>query len=203
MVRGRPPTVSVPMLSAWSRLTISVPRWAKGDVMTTQTIDALRARVSGPVIAPGDPGYDEARKVYNFMIDRHPAAVVRCRNADDVVAVVRQAAQDGSELAVRGGEHSVPGFGTADDALVADLSGLSSVTVDASGQTARVGGGATWGASTTPRVRTGSRRPAASSPRPGSADSPSVAGSATSPVGTGCPATTCSRPRSSPRTGRW
>jgi FAD/FMN-containing dehydrogenase len=98
------------------------------------------------VIAPGDEGYDEARKVYNFMIDRHPAAVVKCRNAEDVVAVVQQAAQAGADLAVRGGEHSVPGFGTADDALVADLSGLASVVVDASGQRAKVGGGATWGA---------------------------------------------------------
>ena len=105
-------------------------------------IEALRASVTGPVVAPG---YDEARKVYNFMIDRNPAAVVSCRTTDDVAAVVRQAAETGTELAVRGGSHSVPGFGTADDALVADLSGLSSVTVDPSARTARVGGGVTWG----------------------------------------------------------
>src|ERR1019366_5728568 len=104
------------------------------------------SRVSGSVITPGDQGYDEARKVYNFMIDRHPAAVVRCTGAADVAAVVRLAAETGTELAVRGGEHSVPGFGTADDALVADLSGLSSVAVDPSGRTARAAGGATWGA---------------------------------------------------------
>ena len=114
--------------------------------MDTQTIQALQGSVTGPIVTPGDPGYDEARKVYNYMIDRHPAAVVSCRTADDVAAVVRQAAQTGTELAVRGGAHSVPGFGTADDALVVDLSGLSSVTVDPSSRTARVGGGATWGA---------------------------------------------------------
>ena len=113
--------------------------------MNAQMIEALRASVTGPVVAPGDPGYDEARKVYNFMIDRNPAAVVSCRTTDDVAAVVRQAAETGTELAVRGGSHSVPGFGTADDALVADLSGLSSVTVDPSARTARVGGGVTWG----------------------------------------------------------
>lgn len=114
--------------------------------MTSQTTDALRARVSGPVITPGHPSYEEARKVYNFMIDRRPAAIVQATNATDVAAVVRQAAETGLELAVRGGAHSVPGFGTADGALVADLAGLSTVTVDPSTRTARAGGGVTWGA---------------------------------------------------------
>lgn len=114
--------------------------------MSTLTIQALRGSVTGQVVTPSDPGYEEARKVYNFMIDRHPAAVVLCRTADDVAAVVRHAAETGTELAVRGGAHSVPGFGTADDALVVDLSGLNSVAVDPSSRTARVGGGVTWGA---------------------------------------------------------
>jgi len=113
--------------------------------MNAQTIQALRAAVTAPIIIPGDSGYDEARKVYNFMIDRHPAAVVSCRTAGDVAAVVRQARESGIELAVRGGAHSVPGFGTADGAVVADLSGLSSVTVDQANGSARVGGGVTWG----------------------------------------------------------
>jgi FAD/FMN-containing dehydrogenase len=113
--------------------------------MTAQMITTLRARVTGPVTTPEDPGYDEARRVYNFMIDRHPAAVVQCADPADVAAVVRHAAETGTELAVRGGAHSVPGFGTADGALVADLSGLSSVTVDPSRRTARAGGGVTWG----------------------------------------------------------
>lgn len=112
--------------------------------MSQLSIDALRAAVTGPVFAPGDPGYEDARKVYNFMIDRHPAAVVTCTSEDDVVEVVRHAADTGTPVAVRGGSHSVPGFGSADGALVADLSGLSGVTV-ADDQTARVGGGATWG----------------------------------------------------------
>jgi FAD/FMN-containing dehydrogenase len=114
--------------------------------MSTLTIQALRGSVTGQVVTPSDPGYEEARKVYNFMIDRHPAAVVLCRTADDVATVVRHAAETGTELAVRGGAHSVPGFGTADDALVVDLSGLNSVTVDPASRTARVGGGVTWGA---------------------------------------------------------
>ena len=113
--------------------------------MTAQSIDALRSQVSGPVSAPGDAGYEEARKVYNFMIDRQPAAVAVCSSAKDVAAVVRFAGDNGLDLAVRGGSHSVPGFGTADGALVADLSGLSTVSVDAAGRTARAGGGVTWG----------------------------------------------------------
>ena len=113
--------------------------------MTAETIAALRAEVTGTVIAPEDPTYEEARRVYNFMIDRRPAAVVLCSTAADVAAVVRYAARTGTELAVRGGAHSVPGFGTADGAIVADLSGLSSVTVDAENRTARAGGGVTWG----------------------------------------------------------
>ena len=113
--------------------------------MNALTIQALRDSVTGPVSTPGDPGYDEARQVYNFMIDRRPAAVVSCLTPDDVAAVVRHAHETGTELAVRGGSHSVPGFGTADDALVVDLAGLSAVTVDQDGDSARVGGGATWG----------------------------------------------------------
>jgi FAD/FMN-containing dehydrogenase len=113
--------------------------------MTTQMTETLRRSVTGSVTAEGDPGYDEARRVYNFMIDRRPAAVVRCANTADVAAVVRQAAEAGLELAVRGGAHSVPGYGTADGALVADLSGLSTVTVDPVARTATAGGGVTWG----------------------------------------------------------
>src|SRR4029453_17775044 len=89
--------------------------------------------------------YEEARRVYNGMIDARPAAIVRCATDDDVVAVVRLAAEKGMELAVRGGGHSVPGFGTANGAIVADLSGLQSVEVDDERRTAAAGGGTTWG----------------------------------------------------------
>jgi len=111
----------------------------------TQALGTLAERVSGPVIRPGDEGYEEARRVYNAMIDVRPAAVVRCATEDDVVAVVRAAAEKGMDLAVRGGAHSVPGFGTAEGALVADLSGMQSVEVDDAARTASAGGGTTWG----------------------------------------------------------
>ncbi|MFB7666343.1 FAD-binding oxidoreductase [Kitasatospora sp. NPDC056138] len=100
-------------------------------------------RVHGAVITPGDGGYDEARRVYNGMIDRYPAAVVRCANAGDVLATVGCARETGLDLAVRGGSHSVPGYGTCDDGIVADLSGMRGVRVDPAARTARVEGGAT------------------------------------------------------------
>jgi FAD/FMN-containing dehydrogenase len=111
----------------------------------TQALATLADRVSGTVIRPGGEGYEEARRVYNGMIDARPAAIVRCASDEDVVQVVRAAAERRMDLAVRGGGHSVPGFGTADGALVADLSPMQSVQVDDAARTATAGGGTTWG----------------------------------------------------------
>ncbi len=105
----------------------------------------LAASLRGPLVTPGEEGYDSARRVYNAMIDRHPAAVARCADVADVIAVVRHAAEHDRTLAVRGGAHSAPGLGTWDDALVCDLSGMRSTTVDPVAHTVRVDGGCTWG----------------------------------------------------------
>ncbi|HXH96086.1 MAG TPA: FAD-binding oxidoreductase [Gaiellaceae bacterium] len=113
--------------------------------MAATGVESLRGRVRGNVVTPDDPGYDEARRVYNAMIDRRPAAVVRCTSKEDVAAAVDFGRENGLAVAVRGGGHSVPGFGTADDAVVADLSGMQQVTVDAVARTARAQGGCTWG----------------------------------------------------------
>jgi FAD/FMN-containing dehydrogenase len=113
--------------------------------MGTMTIEQLRERTRGPVITAGEAGYDEARKVYNAMIDRRPLAVVRCANAGDVMATVDFARENGVGIAVRGGSHSVPGFGVCDDGVVADLSAMRGVRVDHTARTARAEGGATWG----------------------------------------------------------
>lgn len=114
--------------------------------MATGTVGQLRELVRGETITAEDPAYEEARRVYNAMIDRRPSVIVRCAGAEDVVAAVNFARESGLDLAVRGGSHSVPGFGTADDAVVIDLSRMQAVEVDPGASTARGQGGATWGA---------------------------------------------------------
>jgi len=113
--------------------------------MARPTVDQLREQVRGDVIAPGDEGYEEARRVYNAMIDRRPAVVVRPVNAGDVIAAVNFARENGIDLAIRGGGHGVPGFGTCDDGVVVDLSRMKGVRVDPAKRTAQAEGGATWG----------------------------------------------------------
>jgi FAD/FMN-containing dehydrogenase len=108
-------------------------------------LDTLREQIRGIVTGPGDDGYDEARMVRNGMIDRRPAVIVQPVNAGDVMTAVRFAADNGLTVAVRGGAHSVPGFGTCDDGMVIDMSGMREVRVDPLAHTARVSGGATWG----------------------------------------------------------
>jgi FAD/FMN-containing dehydrogenase len=113
--------------------------------MATATPAELRDRVRGETITPGDFEYEDARRVYNAMIDRRPHVVVRPLGADDVVAAVEFARANDFPVAIRGGGHSVPGFGTADDAVVIDLSEMQEVDVDPHGRIARAEGGATLG----------------------------------------------------------
>jgi FAD/FMN-containing dehydrogenase len=108
-------------------------------------IDQLREQVRCPVIALDEDGYDEARRVHNGMFDRRPRAVVRAEQVADVMAAVNFARENALDLAVRGGGHSAPGFGSNDDGLVVDLSLMRHVHVDPAAGTARAGGGATWG----------------------------------------------------------
>lgn len=114
--------------------------------METANVGQLREQVRGEVVTAEDSAYEEARRVYNAMIDRRPRVIVRCAGPDDVVAAVNFARESELDLAVRGGSHSVPGFGTADEAVVIDLSRMQAVDVDAGTSTARGQGGATWGA---------------------------------------------------------
>ncbi len=112
--------------------------------MGKDVTEALRSRVDGQVLAPGDADYEEARRVHNGMIDRRPAAVVLCTGPGDVAGAIGVAKDAGVDLSVRGGGHSAPGFGTNDGGIVIDLSPLQAVEVDADGKTARAGGGCTW-----------------------------------------------------------
>jgi FAD/FMN-containing dehydrogenase len=113
--------------------------------MATITLDSLRQQVRGDVIAAEDAGYDEARAVRNAMIDKRPIVVTRPVNAGDVIAAVNFARESRLPLAIRGGGHSVPGFGTCDAGVVIDMSRMRGVRVDPQKRTARAEGGATWG----------------------------------------------------------
>ena len=109
------------------------------------TIDELRASVNGQTIVPGDAAYEESRKVYNGMIDRRPAVIVRCTDVADVMASVQFAREQGKDLSIRGGSHSVPGFGTNDGGVVIDLAPMNGIRVDPQARTVRAEGGCTWG----------------------------------------------------------
>jgi len=111
----------------------------------TDVTDTVRESLRGELIGPEDAAYDEARTVYNGMIDRRPAAVIRCADVADVIAAVGLARDGGLDLSVRGGAHSVPGFGTNDGGIVCDLSGMRGIRVDPERRTVRAEGGATWG----------------------------------------------------------
>ena len=106
---------------------------------------ALRALITGAVTAPTDPEYDQARRIWNGMIDPRPALIVRPETAADVATSIRFAREHGLPIAVRGGGHNVAGLATVDDGLVIDLSAMQLIEIDPAGRTARAGGGATWG----------------------------------------------------------
>jgi hypothetical protein len=113
--------------------------------MNEETFSNLRGQVRGDVIAPGDEKYDEARKVYNAMIDKRPAVIIKCVDVADVITAVKAAGKENLPIAIRGGSHSVPGFGTADNAVVVDLGRMKGVRVDPLSKTVWAEGGCTWG----------------------------------------------------------
>ena len=107
----------------------------------SQELSGLR----GQLIAPDDANFGEASKVYNAMIDKQPALIARCADADDVAKTVAFARDHGLLLAVRGGGHNGAGLGSCDGGVVADLSPMKDIQVDPEARTARVGGGCLWG----------------------------------------------------------
>jgi FAD/FMN-containing dehydrogenase len=113
------------------------------------TVDALRQELqsgfAGQLLAPRDHDYDDARKVYNAMIDRRPALIARCADVHDVARTIAFARARGLPLAVRGGGHNGAGLGTCDSGVVADLSQLNEIKVNPETRSVRVGGGCTWG----------------------------------------------------------
>jgi FAD/FMN-containing dehydrogenase len=110
--------------------------------MKNEVVDAFKATLRGPVLQPGEPGYDDARAVWNAMIDRRPALIARCAGTADVVTAVNFARENGLALAVRGGGHNIAGSAVCADGLVIDLSGMRDVHVDPRARLAWVAGGA-------------------------------------------------------------
>jgi FAD/FMN-containing dehydrogenase len=99
---------------------------------------------SGQVLRPDDPGYDEARRVHNGLVDKRPALIARCRGTADVVAAVNLAREQGLEVAIRGGGHNVAGRAVTDGGVMVDLSLMKGIYVDPAGPSVRAQGGVTW-----------------------------------------------------------
>jgi FAD/FMN-containing dehydrogenase len=113
--------------------------------MTDAAMRELRSGLAGRLLVPQDSDYEDARKVYNAMIDRRPALIARCADAQDVARTIGFARAHELPLAVRGGGHNGAGLGVCEDGVVADLSLLRGIEVDPEARTVRVGGGCTWG----------------------------------------------------------
>src|ERR1700732_729009 len=105
----------------------------------------LRESLRGTVIERGEPNYDEARALYNGMIDKRPLLIARCIDVADVIAAVNFGRDSKLAIAIRGGGHNGPGFGSVDEGLVIDLSMMKGVRVDPANRTVRVGAGCTTG----------------------------------------------------------
>ena len=108
-------------------------------------IEELALKLRGELIMPSDENYNETRKVYNGMINKHPGLFAMCVDLADVMAAVNFGRENNLLIAIRGGGHNGGGLGLCNDGLVIDLSGLKFVRVDTSNNTVRVGGGNLWG----------------------------------------------------------
>ncbi|HCE07041.1 MAG TPA: FAD-linked oxidase, partial [Oxalobacteraceae bacterium] len=111
--------------------------------MKSDVIDDFKSKLRGKLLQPDDPGYDDARKIWNAMIDRRPAMIVRCAGTADVLCSVAFARDHGLLLAIRGGAHNIAGDAVCDGGLVIDLSGMKSVRIDPDARRAYVEAGAT------------------------------------------------------------
>lgn len=118
---------------------------AKAQAPARGDFNVFRSKIRGEVLLQGDPGYDGARAVWNAMIDRHPLAIVRAKNATDVAETVNFARTHSVPVSIRGGGHNVAGHAVGEGGVMIDLSSMRAVRVDAERRRATVEGGATWG----------------------------------------------------------
>ncbi len=114
-------------------------------MISEAVLEQFRKNIKGQILSRKDNGYEEARKVWNGMIDKHPAVVVRCADEDDVVKALEFARSNKLEISVRGGGHNVAGFSTCNDGIVIDLSPMKKNEIDKSSGTVRAQAGLTWG----------------------------------------------------------
>jgi FAD/FMN-containing dehydrogenase len=114
-------------------------------MLSDNAVDALRARLRGPLLLPGNDGYDAARAIWNAMFDRRPALIARCAGAADIIAAVTFAREHGLLLSVKGGGHNVAGKAVCVDGLLLDLSPMKGIRVDPVARTVRAEPGLTWG----------------------------------------------------------
>lgn len=108
-----------------------------------EKVSALRKKASGRVLLPSDPGYDDARRVWNAMIDRRPAVICQCADEGDAVEAVSFARENGLEISIRGGAHNIAGFAVCDGGVMIDFSGMNRVRVDSGARRAYAQPGAT------------------------------------------------------------
>ncbi len=113
--------------------------------LNASAIEEFSLHIRGKIILPGNPEYEETRKVYNGMINKHPGMIVKCVDVADVIHAVNFGRENNLLVAVRGGGHNGGGLGLCDEGMVIDLSGIKFVRVDTQEKTVRVGGGNVWG----------------------------------------------------------
>src|ERR1700752_3263294 len=108
------------------------------------SLETFKASLRGELLCPGDAGYDDARKIWNGMIDKRPACIARCSGVADVIRSVNFARENDLLVAIRGGGHNIAGNAICDGGLVIDLTGMKSMRVDPARRTARAEPGVTW-----------------------------------------------------------
>jgi FAD/FMN-containing dehydrogenase len=125
---------------------VTIPRQETRQRTVSDTdIELLGRDFRGPLLRPGDAGYDAAREIWNAMYDRRPALIAQCAGVADVAAIVSFAREGGWSPSVRGGGHGAPGYAVCDGDIMIDLRRMRGVRIDPGRRTARVQGGATWG----------------------------------------------------------
>jgi hypothetical protein len=145
------------------------------SVTAVDPVQQLREAFSGQILSPGEPGYDEARRIHNGLIDKHPAVIARCHHTADVVDAVNFGRDAGLEISIRGGGQNVAGKAVTDGGLMIDLSLIKGIHVDPARRAARAQPGVTVGELDRTMGAFGSPPRAASCPPPGSRVSRSAA----------------------------